>query len=84
VTIVEAGGPEWTFAFTSRSDLVDLCYAPLPESGRHRATDNRQAWRTAIPFGANGRRVLAIGASAGMSFALSWLRHRRRYTYICM
>lgn len=64
VTIVEAGGADWEFAFTSRSDLVDLCYAPLPESGRYRAIDTRRMWRTDTPFVVDGTGLFRQAARA--------------------
>ncbi|CAN5910393.1 hypothetical protein BH23ACT10_BH23ACT10_27930 [soil metagenome] len=64
VTIVEAGGAGWDFAFASRSDLVDLCYAPLPESGRYRTPDARRTWRTDTPFVVDGAGLFREAARA--------------------
>ncbi len=53
-TIVEPGGADWDATFRSRSDLVDLCYAPLPESGRYRDGPARRVWRDDTPFVVDG------------------------------
>ncbi|MBW3604476.1 MAG: hypothetical protein KY460_06080 [Actinobacteria bacterium] len=63
-TIFEAGGSDWRFAFASRSNLVELCYAPLPESGRYRSTVDRRSWRTDIPFVVDGAGLFAEATHA--------------------
>ncbi len=53
-TIVERGGTDWQVTFRSRSDLVDLCYAPLPESRRYRGPTAAAVWLEDMPFVVDG------------------------------
>ncbi len=53
-TIVERGGTDWQLTFRSRSDLVDLCYAPLSESGRYRPRGRAAVWHDDTPFVVDG------------------------------